>query len=122
MAGTQPRSDASTAPCAMSRCLKLPQTKWIGEIARVAAKQCKGARGTWGAQESGAIGRRHCGSNNSRGTEPMEPAIIIAPLMPFPPLADWAWAASEVDLEEELLPGYGARQKRIPQAARGDLG
>lgn len=38
----------------------------------------------------------------------------------IPTAADWAWAAS-VDLEEELLPGYGARQKRIPQAARGDL-
>ena len=75
--------DASTAPCAMSRCLRLPQTKWIGESARDALSDVKVLEGLRHTKRL-AIGERHCGSNNSKGTELMEPAIV-APLMPFPP-------------------------------------
>src|SRR3569833_2280192 len=81
-------------------------------------KRCKGARGL--AAHKKTCDRREAlrlqqlqghGGNGARHRRP--PHAI-------PTAADWAWAAS-VDLEEELLPGYGARQKRIPQAARGDL-
>ncbi|GAQ92057.1 hypothetical protein KFL_009140010, partial [Klebsormidium nitens] len=82
-------------------------------------KLCKGARGlgahkTW-CDRKEALRVQQFQGHGVNGARHRRPPHAI------PTLADWEWAATEVDLEEELLPGFGTRQIRIPQAARGDL-
>ena len=57
--------------------------KSIGKVARDALS---GVRVLGGSRRtrSGATGKRHCGSNNSKGTELMEPTVTAAPPKPFP--------------------------------------
>jgi hypothetical protein len=92
------------------------QVDW--QVCPRCTKRCKGARGLgahkkW-CDRKEALRIQQLQGQGANGARHQRPPHAI------PTAADWAWAF-EVDLEEELLPGFEARQVRIPQAARGDL-
>jgi hypothetical protein len=92
------------------------QVDW--QVCPRCTKRCKGARGLgahkkW-CDRKEALRLQQLQGQGANGARHQRPPHAI------PTAADWAWAA-EVDLEEELLPCFGARQVRIPQAARVDL-
>jgi hypothetical protein len=92
------------------------QVDW--QVCPRCTKRCKGAR-RLGAHKKWcdrkeALRLQQLQRQGANGARHQHPPHAI------PTAADWAWAA-EVDLEEELLPDFGARQVRIPQAAHGDL-
>ncbi|GAQ91895.1 hypothetical protein KFL_008770060 [Klebsormidium nitens] len=93
----------------MSRCLRLPETKWIGEGVRDAPSIVKVLRGL-GRTKGRAIGRRRCGSNNSKGMELMEPAID-ARLMPFPLLRIGNGPRPRLTLRRSFFPALGRASK-----------